>query len=242
MQQTPVMQEPEPIAQAFGLVQAMRAHDDRFARITRLGRLEDTLAGIQAAVEAGLTPVKLNMVVIRGENDDEVVDMARRTQTHGWHVRFIECMPVGDTLPVAAGSETACGLSPTVQSTTVTVAEITERITTALGPLVPAAIQRGNGPARYYALPGAHGTIGFISPISQHFCHRCNRLRVTADGRLRPCLLSDLEIDLRSPLRSGAGLEEMVALLRQGVRQKPDRHHLAAAQAPAGRTMSQIGG
>jgi cyclic pyranopterin phosphate synthase len=107
---------------------------------------------------------------------------------------------------------------------------------------VPAKVGVGNGPARYYRLPGAVGTIGFISPVSEHFCYQCNRLRLTADGRLRPCLLSDYEIDLRTPLRQGTDLAEVRELLIHSIRAKPERHHLDESIAPRERAMSEIGG
>jgi cyclic pyranopterin phosphate synthase len=100
----------------------------------------------------------------------------------------------------------------------------------------------GGGPARYYRLPDAKGTVGFITPISEHFCTQCNRLRLTADGHLRPCLLSDHEIDLRAPLRAGADVAQIKTLILQGIGDKPLRHHLAECEAPEGRAMSEIGG
>jgi cyclic pyranopterin phosphate synthase len=180
---------------------------ERFHSITRLGRLEDVLAGMEAAQRAGLEPVKINAVVIRGMNDDEVVDLARKTMGAGWNVRFIEPMPVGNG--VLADGEW--------RERVVTKKEIQRRIEAALGELEPAKMSVGNGPARYYRLPGAKGTLGFITPISEHFCYRCNRLRLTADGQLRPCLLSDYEIDLRTPLRQGADVAQIKELLLQGI-------------------------
>ena len=208
---------------------------DRFQRITRLGRLEDVLAGVEAAKAAGLLPIKFNIVVVRGLNDDEIVDLARRARTDGWHVRFIELMPIGANVGWASD-----GIVP--------VAEMKRRIEEALGPLQPVHGPVGNGPARYYHLPGAAGrssaagTLGFIGAQTEHFCPTCNRLRLTADGRLRPCLLSDAEIDLRGPLRAGAGLETIKAILAQAIRSKPARHHLDEALPPQTRAMSEIGG
>jgi cyclic pyranopterin phosphate synthase len=202
---------------------------DRFRQITRRGRLDDVWAGVAAARAAGLKPIKFNMVVVRGLNDDEVVDFARRTGTDGWHVRFIELMPIGANVSWAGDGA-------------VPIPEIRQRIETELGPLTAVHGPRGNGPARYYQLAGAPGTLGFISALSNHFCHTCNRLRLTADGRLRPCLLSDEEIDLRDALRSGAGLAAVQALLAEAIRHKPERHHLAEAVLPRQRTMAEIGG
>jgi cyclic pyranopterin phosphate synthase len=124
----------------------------------------------------------------------------------------------------------------------VTADEIRGKIESALGRLEPAKISVGNGPARYYRLSGALGTLGFITPISEHFCYRCNRMRLTADGQLRPCLVSDEEIDLRAALRRGAGVEEIKGLLLKGVESKPREHHLAESPSPQRRTMSQLGG
>ena len=202
---------------------------ERFRTITRLGRLSDTLGGIAAAKEAGLVPVKVNTVVIRGLNDDEVADFARLTHAPDWHVRFIEVMPVGDNSGWAGN-----GYVP--------MDEVRETIERELGELRPVKLAGGGGPARYYRLAGAQGTVGFITPISQHFCYRCNRLRLTADGKLRPCLLSDSEIDLRTPLRQGATIKEIKRLIVEAVCAKPERHHLSEQVIPQGRTMSEIGG
>ncbi len=206
---------------------------DRFRRITRRGELRDVLKGIEAARAAGLQPIKINTVVIRGVNVDEVVDLAAKSlRAPWWNIRFIELMPVGN------GSL----LTETWEERVVTAGEVRQKIEDALGALKPAKIATGGGPARYYRLPGAEGTVGFITPISQHFCYRCNRLRLTADGQLRPCLLSDREIDLRTPLRQGADAEQIKALIVEGINRKPMRHHLQEHIHPAGRAMSEIGG
>lgn len=202
---------------------------DRFREITRRGRLNDVWAGISAAQAAGLNPIKFNVVVVRGLNDDEVVDFARRTVRQDWHVRFIELMPIGANVDWAGNG-------------TVPIPEIRARIETEVGPLEPIHGPTGNGPARYYRLPNAEGTVGFIGAMSDHFCSTCNRLRLTADGRLRPCLMSDQEIDLRGPLRAGAGLSEIKTLLAQAIHHKPQRHHLDESLSPRDRTMAEIGG
>jgi len=202
---------------------------DRFRQITRRGNLEDVWAGLDAAHAAGLTPIKLNMVVVRGLNDDEIADFARRTLTHGWHVRFIELMPIGANVDWAGD-----GVVP--------IPEVRARIEAEVGPLEGVHGPRGNGPARYYRLPGADGTLGFIGAISEHFCTTCNRLRLTADGRLRPCLMSSEEIDLSAPLREGASLEEVKALLDEAIHHKPSGHRLSEAVTAQDRTMAQIGG
>ena len=206
---------------------------DRFRRITRCGELEDVLVGMEAARGAGLEPIKVNTVVIRGMNEDEAVDSARKTVDEAWNVRFIELMPVG----VSGGLD-----NDGWHERVVTAADIRQEIEAALGPLEPAKTSAGSGPARYYRVPGAGGTIGFITPVSEHFCLHCNRLRLTADGYLRPCLLSDDEIDLRTPLRQGAGVEEIEELLLKAIMRKPSQHRLDELLAPENRVMSEIGG
>jgi cyclic pyranopterin phosphate synthase len=205
---------------------------DRFARITRWGQLDDVLVGIEAAHQAGLEPVKINAVIIRGMNDDELVEFGRKTVHEGWNVRFIEWMPVGNESLMEYHWGDAV----------VTAGEMRQRIEAQLGQLVPAKASVGNGPARYYRLPGTRGSIGFISPVSEHFCYRCNRLRLTADGQLRPCLLSDGEIELRAALRGGAGVAEIQELILQAIESKPPQHHLSERKRPQKRVMSQIGG
>ena len=205
---------------------------ERFQRITRGGRLEDVLRGMEVARQVGLQPIKINTVVIRGTNDDEVVDFARKTMHEDWNVRFIELMPVG------TGVSTADEWPEKI----VIAQEIRPKVETVLGKLEPAKVSAGQGPARYYRLPGARGTLGFITAVSDHFCYHCNRMRLTADGQLRPCLLSDNEIDLRTPLRHGVGIDEIKTLLVKAVESKPRRHHLAESDRPEKRAMSQIGG
>jgi len=202
--------------------------EDRFQQITGRDKLGDVLTGIEAARSAGLNPVKINMVVLRGINDDETIDFAGMSTEKGWHVRFIEFMPFST--------------SNTGALATVSTHEIQERIQS-LGKLEPYTGRTGNGPARYYRLPGARGTIGFISPITEHFCHSCNRLRLTSDGQLRPCLLDDDEINLKDALRNGASTDELKRLIQQAVTIKRERHDLAEGLVtPNGRPMCQIGG
>jgi cyclic pyranopterin phosphate synthase len=202
---------------------------ERFRHITRRGRLTNVWDGIEAAQHAGLRPIKLNTVVIRGMNEDEVTDFAQMSLASPWHVRFIEIMPLGDNAAWAGD-----GYVP--------MAEVYARIKAAFGELEPVGGPAGNGPARYYRIPNAVGTLGFIAPVSEHFCFSCNRLRLTADGKLRPCLLSDAEIDLRTPLRAGTTQEELIDLLLSGIRSKPGGHHLAQGEVPSGRVMAEIGG
>ena len=198
---------------------------ERFKQITGRDKLSHVLAGIEAAHKAGLEPVKINMVVMRGINDDEVLDFARLSRDQGWNVRFIELMPFGQASSLQF----------------VPVAEIEQTILS-LGTLEPCSFSPGNGPAKYFRFLQASGTTGFISPLSEHFCFNCNRMRLTADGRLRPCLLSDEEVDLRKPLRQGASPEEVSQLIRQAVASKPERHHLAEGVLPKERTMCHMGG
>ncbi len=199
---------------------------ERFKEITRVGNLDQVLRGIEAARKAGLNPVKINMVVLRGINEDEVIDFAMKTQTDGWNVRFIELMPMSETK---------------LSSHFISAAEIKQRLSP-LGKLQPCQMEKGNGPARYFRIPGANGTIGFISPITEHFCFGCNRLRLTANGKMRPCLMSDEEIDLRHKLRAGASIEELSQLIRQAAAAKPERHHLEKSYSSPQRPMSQVGG
>jgi len=201
---------------------------EKFKDITRSNsRLSDVLAGIEAAQEIGLSPVKINQVVMAGINDDEVLDFASRTISHGWHVRFIEFMPTAGVGNVSLHF--------------VSVGDIKRQLTP-LGELEPCLPRVGNGPARYFRFPGSQGSVGFISPVSEHFCFHCNRLRLTADGRLRPCLLSDEEIDLKQPLRRGASREDLKGLIGAAVAKKPLRHRLAEGQVPLDRPMTQVGG
>ena len=201
--------------------------EDRFKQITGHDSLKAVLAGIKAARKAGLEPVKVNMVVLQGINDDEVVDFARKSIDEGWHVRYIEYMPIGTPNGSVSGM--------------VSTQEIKERIQV-LGELEPYAGPEGNGPARYYRLPGAKGTIGLITPMTEHFCHTCNRLRLTANGQLRPCLLDDDEVDLKTALRNGASNDELKQLIQQAVAIKRKEHHLTDRLAQGLRPMCQIGG
>ena len=200
---------------------------EKFSQITRCGELEDTLKGIEAAHKAGLDPVKINMVVMAGINDDEIPEFARRTVNDGWHVRFIEHMPVTDEVP----------LIPRL----VSVSEMRRSIES-LGKLEPCQVKAGNGPAKYFRLPDATGTIGFITPVTEHFCYQCNRLRLTADGKLRACLLSEEEIDIKEPLRRGASASELKNLIEKTIASKPEGHRLAEGKKQKGRPFSQVGG
>jgi cyclic pyranopterin phosphate synthase len=223
-------------------------HADRFERITRFGHIDDVWRGLEAAERVGLAPIKLNAVVVRGMNDDELADLAALTLDHAWHVRFIELMPVanegdwGDPLRVPPPGERL-----------VTAEEMQARLSTQLGipelfaeALLASSAVPGNGPARVFRLPNAKGTLGFITPVSQHFCPTCNRVRLTADGKLRPCLLNDGEVDVMGALRASASDAEVQALLTRAVENKPERHRLNEEITPTQligqRVMAQIGG
>ncbi len=203
--------------------------EDRFEAIARRPGLQRVLDGIDAAVAAGLGPIKLNCVVMRGQNDDEVQAFAEMTRDRAVAVRFIEVMPVHENVD----GHTNQYISAT---------EILDRIR-ANGDLQPVEGPKGNGPARYYAFDGAAGSVGVISPLSHDYCDTCNRVRLSADGRLKLCLFGDHFIDLRTPIRDRAGEEALIAILRGSMYVKPERHHLDVGQtASAMRALSEIGG
>lgn len=209
---------------------------DQFKYITRRGELHQTLDGIKAALEAGFDPVKINAVTVRSLNQDYLA-FARLSVDRPLHVRFIEYMPVGDT-SVDAG--TGWGKEDVIPSEEL-FDIINERAAAAgLPALRPAGATKplGWGPARYFEFPDALGTVGFISPLSRHFCSECNRLRVTADGKVRPCLFSDTEYDARAALREGDDAAVRDVLLT-ALGAKPDDHH---DKVGTDRKMSQIGG
>lgn len=220
-----------------------------FARVTRGGRLEDTLAGIDAAFAAGMSPVKINVVVVKSLKQD-LLGFARMTLDRPLHVRFIEYMPVGSDAEAGEGGGACAGYSDDgfhwTPSDHVPSAETLAEIMAAgeavgLGSLEAVSHDSapgGWGPARYFRFPGARGTIGVISPLSAHFCGECNRLRLTADGQLRTCLFSDEEIDVRSVLRSGTD-EDVRQVIRDALANKPESH---AQRIGTLRRMSQIGG
>ncbi|WP_371361506.1 GTP 3',8-cyclase [Sporomusa rhizae] len=202
---------------------------ERFRQITRGGNIADTLNGIDAALAAGLTPVKLNVVLTDIITDRDLVyfvDLVHREQIS---VRFIEYMPIGDN---------QVGAGPSIE-------EIKAKINSlGKGTLKPVLDIYGNGPAKYFSLPKAQGSFGFITPMSEHFCGMCNRLRLTADGKFKPCLLSNQEIDVRSALRNGATDEQIAELFYSAIAEKPQGHTLAKSQPDKRffRKMSQIGG
>ena len=222
----------EPLARA-GLARVHISMDTldprKFRFITRRGDLNKVLAGIEAAEAAGLHPIKINAVVTRGFNEGEVVDLARLTLERAWDVRFIELMPFGSESDFA-------------QAAVVPSQETRERIEAALGPMIAVSGHDPRDPARPYRLAGARGTIGFISSVSAPFCDTCNRLRLTADGKLRLCLLRDGEFDILTPLRAGMPVEQLQQEIRAAAYYKPWGHGLPDGEIPQSRLMSQIGG
>ena len=233
---------------------------DRFKQIARRGDLNRVMNGIQAARNAGLNPIKINCVAMKGVNDDEAAEFATWTKNEDIHFRFIEIMPIRWNLDETIGFDPYSphlgnGLLQIKQSQPtnsmlsdlemrrmyISASELQGLIESAHGALTPTEIPT-NGPARTFKIAGAVGTIGFISQISSDLCSQCNRLRLTADGHLRPCLMSDGELDLRTPLRQGATDDDIASLFRHVVEHKPERHYLAEGQKVTGRGMSQIGG
>jgi cyclic pyranopterin phosphate synthase len=201
----------------------------KFRFITRWGDLDKVLAGVEAAEAAGLQPIKINAVVTRGFNDGEVADLARLTLDRAWDIRFIELMPFGSEADFA-------------QSAVVRSSETRQRIEAMLGPMAEVPGHDPRDPARPYRLAGARGTIGFISSVSEPFCGSCNRLRLTADGKLRLCLLRDGEYDILTPLRSGMPVETLKQEILAAAYYKPWGHGLPDGEIPQSRLMSQIGG
>jgi len=201
---------------------------DKYSRITRGGDIHAVLRGIRKVREIGFDPIKINIVTIKGFNDDEVLDFARMTLANPYQIRFIELMSLG-----TAGAEN--------DGRYLANSVIRERIET-LGKLeaVNGGRSKSEGPARIYRLAGGVGEIGFISPVSRHFCHSCNRLRLTADGHLRACLLSDEETDLKGPLRAGCGDEEVAALIRGVIARKPRRHEIACDEDHIKKCMKEM--
>jgi cyclic pyranopterin phosphate synthase len=207
-------------------------HPERLKRLMRFGTIEEIEAGLAAAEEAGLAPIKLNCVVTRDYNDQDVVGLARRAQKSSWHVRFIELMPLG-------GGETArMALSQFVPSR-----ETRDRIEAELGPLEPVANASLADEARNFRFADrSPGVVGFISPVSEPYCGACNRMRLTADGKFHLCLLNDDELDVKAALRAGGGAGEVAAILGRAVAHKPTGHRLDEGISTEDRSMFQIGG
>jgi cyclic pyranopterin phosphate synthase len=228
-----LLEEQLPLLLAAGLRRVNVSLDTlsprRFEAIARRSGLERVMRGIDAAVAAGLRPLKLNCVVMRGRNDDEIPAFAELTRDRPLFVRFIEVMPVHENLGLQGDAYVSSD-------------EIIERVG-AIARLKPVGGPPGNGPARYFAFDGALGAVGVISPLSHDYCERCNRVRLTADGRLRLCLFGDHAVDLRAPLRAGATRAELADLLRASMLIKPERHHLRLGEAASRmRAFSEIGG
>jgi len=200
----------------------------KFKKITGRDAFDRVWEGITLAEQMGFHPIKLNAVAIRGVNDDELEDLAALSYTHPFHIRFIEYMPIGDrNLAV---------------DKPLFAPEIKSRIEK-LGELVPVENSVSDGPARRYRLKGAMGEVGFISALSHHFCDTCNRLRLTSNGRLRPCLLSDVEEDIKGPMRRGETDRELTNIFLKALRHKQSGHHLVRHDSDKVHTqMSCIGG
>ena len=202
---------------------------EKFKRLTRRGSLDDVWRGIWAAEEAGLKPIKLNAVVVRGYNQSDVIDLAQLTLEHEWQVRFIEMMPFAG----ATDFQIMQG---------VTEQEIINQIEAGLGPLDMVNGGHLDGEARLFKLINARGEVGFISSVTEPFCASCTRARLTADGRLRLCLLREGEVDLLTPLRAAASQAELRDLIINALWNKPWGHGLAEGIIPMNRAMSEIGG
>lgn len=201
----------------------------KYEEITRGNHLSDVWEGIKISEELGFSPIKINMVPIRGFNDDEIKEFAALTFDKPHHIRFIEFMPTG-------------AKDIWSKEKYISTKELKE-IISKLGELMPIKNEWGSGPAKNFKLPDAKGVIGFISAISDHFCAGCNRLRLTSDGKLRPCLFSDSEIDLKKALREGCDDNELQRLLLLGLQIKPEKHHINESDPNAiERPMSAIGG
>ena len=202
---------------------------EHFHRITRWGTLDDVMDGLYAAEAVGLTPIKINAVIVRGYNEADVARLAALTLTHHWQVRYIEMMPFGEVAKFA-------------QDAVVSQAEIMQHIADELGPLQLIDNGRLDGEAKLYRLKGSLAPIGFISTVTNPFCASCSRVRLTADGHLRLCLLRDDEGNLLTPLRAGASDAEVREMIRGLIWRKPWGHGLPDGIIPLERVMSQIGG
>lgn len=182
---------------------------DKFAYITGYDVFDKVWRGIMRAHAAGLSPIKLNVVALKGYNDQELVDMAGLSLEYPFHIRFIEYMPIGNSRMHAGDSI----LAP----------EIKKQVET-LGKLVPLEKKQMDGPAERFQFEGAPGEVGFIRPISRHFCTACNRLRLTADGHIRPCLLSDRQVDVKGPMRTGCSDDDIAHIFKTAVEYKQNAH------------------
>jgi len=195
---------------------------EKYHKITRWGHVEDVFAGIEAAKEAGLNPIKINVVLINGFNDDEIETFVNYTRENKVDVRFIELMPLGQSPGFA-------------ENKYISNDEVLKR----MPELKPIAQREKSSPAEYYRLPGAKGRIGLINPISKHFCKECNRIRVTTDGKIKPCLHSNQEIDVLALRKEGMTYEE---ILLKAIEEKPEKHHINENEKQLLRNMNEIGG
>jgi cyclic pyranopterin phosphate synthase len=204
-------------------------NSERFSGITGNGNLTDTLKGIESAIDAGLSPVKLNVVLTEALSEEDVMYFVSQVYNRMIAVRFIEYMPVG-----RAGVKPGFSIS--------TVKKLINNA--GYGTLEPTAAVLGSGPAKYYRLPGALGLFGFITPISDHFCNSCSRIRLTADGKVKPCLLTNDELDIKTALRNGSSDKTIYELFVKAMQRKPIHHNLSDNREKVGliRGMSQIGG
>lgn len=204
---------------------------ERFAVLARRPEFARAWAGIEAAMAIGFDPIKINCVVMRGDNDDEITDFAALTQRLPLHVRFLEYMPIGRVTPAVWREKTVSNQE---------VVDLLHR----LHPDLIAMDDRPESTSRNFRIPGAIGTVGVINPISHRFCDGCNRLRLTADGKLVPCLSDNFEYDLRSPMRSGVDDDALLQCVREAVDSKPLQSDFEGRLSRGGsfRTMSQIGG
>lgn len=195
---------------------------EKFKQITRRGHIEDVLAGIEAAKAAGMYPIKVNTVLIKGFNDDEIQAFVNYTKDEDVYIRFIELMPLGESSGFAEHQYLS-----------------NDEVLKRLPRLMPLLQPDKTGPAEYYQLPGAKGRVGLINPISKHFCNECNRIRVTTDGKIKPCLHSDDEIDLDALRNEGKSYKE---ILLQAINEKPEKHHINEQEKQLLRNMNEIGG
>lgn len=201
---------------------------ERFFYITRQDALHDVLNSVEKSIEVGLSPIKINMVVIKGLNDDEIIDFVRLTEKYPLIVRFIEYMPWGS-------------LERWDEQKIISAEEIKAIIKKEFGKILPANIS-SKGPADNFYINGFRGFIGFITPLSKHFCGKCNRIRLTADGKLRLCLFSQKEIDIKNKIRKGASIEEITDFIIDAINQKPKKIDIEKHIKNHPREMSQIGG
>lgn len=202
----------------------------KYATITGVDAFDRVWRGLCQALDQGLSPVKINVVAMKGINEDEIQALARLTLAYPFHVRFIELMPFRPD---------------SYEARYLPADRIMEEIAS-LGPILSCPGKNGNGPARYYQFPGAPGKIGLISPMSRHFCPTCNRLRITAEGSLRTCLFAEKDVDLRGPLRNGSSDEAIARIIFRAIETKPEKHRLSAESLPnrkcLSRPMTSIGG